>query len=220
RLRPGARRRVGPVRLPRSAARFRAGDRAGTAAARGGGEARLRPRRHGGPDLPSVRRRRLRARGGRRAARPGGVERVGARPHQATLLSARRAGGRRRPAARGRGERGEPHHPGLPGRAPGVPETMTGPMTPGTLRAPGAVLLLSCYELGRQPLGLAWPRAFLRDAGYDAETLDLAVEPYDAAKVARARFVGIAAPMHTALRLGVRAAERVRRANPDCFICF
>jgi radical SAM superfamily enzyme YgiQ (UPF0313 family) len=97
---------------------------------------------------------------------------------------------------------------------------MTGPMTPGTLRAPGAVLLLSCYELGRQPLGLAWPRAFLRDAGYDAETLDLAVEPYDAAKVARARFVGIAAPMHTALRLGVRAAERVRRANPDCFICF
>jgi radical SAM superfamily enzyme YgiQ (UPF0313 family) len=97
---------------------------------------------------------------------------------------------------------------------------MTGPTTAGTLRAPGAILLLSCYELGRQPLGLAWPRAFLRDAGYDAETLDLAVEPVDAAKVARARFVGIAAPMHTALRLGVRAAEGVRRANPDCFICF
>jgi radical SAM superfamily enzyme YgiQ (UPF0313 family) len=97
---------------------------------------------------------------------------------------------------------------------------MTEPTTAGTLRAPGAILLLSCYELGHQPLGLAWPRAFLRDAGYDAETLDLGVEPYDAAKVARARFVGIAAPMHTALRLGVRAAERVRRVNPDCFICF
>src|SRR2546430_15802418 len=26
--------------------------------------------------------------------------------------------------------------------------------------------------------------------------------------------------MHTALRLGVRAAERIRNLNPGCFICF
>jgi len=34
-----------------------------------------------------------------------------------------------------------------------------------SLRQPGAILLLSCYELGHQPLGLAWPRAFLERAG-------------------------------------------------------
>ena len=40
------------------------------------------------------------------------------------------------------------------------------------------------------------------------------VEPFDAAKVARARLVAISVPMHTALRLGVGIAERVRAINP------
>ncbi len=88
------------------------------------------------------------------------------------------------------------------------------------LRERGAVLLVSCYELGHQPLGLAWPRAFLERAGFAPETVDLAVEPLDEAAVRRARFAGVAVPMHTALRLGVRAAERIRRINPACFVCF
>jgi radical SAM superfamily enzyme YgiQ (UPF0313 family) len=50
--------------------------------------------------------------------------------------------------------------------------------------------------------------------------LDLAVDAFDEATVRRARFIGIAVPMHTALRLGVRAAQRIRRLNPDCFVCF
>jgi len=88
------------------------------------------------------------------------------------------------------------------------------------LREQGAVLLISCYELGHQPLGIAWPRAFLERAGFAPAALDLAVEPFDDAMVRRARFIGIAVPMHTALRIGVRVAERVRSMNPDCFICF
>jgi len=90
----------------------------------------------------------------------------------------------------------------------------------GDLRQPGAILLVSCYELGHQPLGLAWPRAFLEQAGYAPETLDLAVEPFDADKARRARLVAISVPMHTALRLGVRAAEQVRRLNGSCRIVF
>jgi radical SAM superfamily enzyme YgiQ (UPF0313 family) len=86
------------------------------------------------------------------------------------------------------------------------------------LREPGAILLLSCYELGHQPLGLAWPRAFLERAGFAPSTIDLAVEPLDDAKVRRARLVAIAVPMHTALRLGVRAAERIRQINATCRI--
>src|SRR5712691_4004939 len=92
---------------------------------------------------------------------------------------------------------------------------------PGTsLHEPGAILLVSCYELGHQPLGVAWPRAFLERAGYAPDTLDLAVEPLDEDKVRRARLIAIAVPMHTALRVGVRAAERMRELNPGCIIVF
>ena len=89
-----------------------------------------------------------------------------------------------------------------------------------TLRGPGAILLVSCYELGHQPLGLASPLGFLERAGFTPEVLDIAVERFDRDKAARARFVGISVPMHTALRLGVRVAEEVRRTNPGCHICF
>ena len=89
-----------------------------------------------------------------------------------------------------------------------------------SLRAPGRVLLISCYELGHQPLGIAWPNAFLERAGYQPDSCDLAVEPLDEAKVRRAGVVAIAVPMHTALRLGVRAAERIRLLNHDAYILF
>jgi radical SAM superfamily enzyme YgiQ (UPF0313 family) len=89
-----------------------------------------------------------------------------------------------------------------------------------TLRRPGAILLVSCYELGHQPLGLASPLGFLEGVGYIPDALDIAVERFDPEKAARARFVGISVPMHTALRLGVRVAEEVRRINPRCHICF
>ncbi|MBI4240774.1 MAG: radical SAM protein [Candidatus Rokubacteria bacterium] len=87
-------------------------------------------------------------------------------------------------------------------------------------REPGAVLLVSCYELGHQPLGVASPLGFLERAGYAPGALDIAVERFDPDKIRRARFVGISVPMHTALRLGVRAAERIREVNPTCHICF
>ena len=85
---------------------------------------------------------------------------------------------------------------------------------------PGEILLIACYELGHQPLSVAWPAAFLERAGYRPAVMDLSVEPFDADKVRRARLVAVAVPMHTALRLGVAAAARVRAANPAAHICF
>ena len=82
------------------------------------------------------------------------------------------------------------------------------------------VLLISCYELGRQPLGLASPLAFLKRAGYSAESLDLGVESLDESAIARADFIAVSVPMHTALRLGLRVAERVRELNPTAHLCF
>lgn len=84
----------------------------------------------------------------------------------------------------------------------------------------GSVLLISCYELGHQPLGVALPLGFLERAGYQPDAMDIAVEGFDDEKVSRAAFVGISVPMHTALRLGVRVADRIREIHPDCHICF
>lgn len=90
----------------------------------------------------------------------------------------------------------------------------------GDLRAPGAILLLSCYELGHQPLNLASPLAYLREAGYAPAAVDTAVDDLDDATLATARVVAISVPMHTALRLGTQLAERARRLNPAAPICF
>jgi radical SAM superfamily enzyme YgiQ (UPF0313 family) len=88
------------------------------------------------------------------------------------------------------------------------------------LRSPGSILLVSCYELGHQPLGAALPLAFLERAGFAPDALDIAVQDFDEAKVAQARLVAISVPMHTALRLGVRVAERVLQLNPAAAVCF
>jgi radical SAM superfamily enzyme YgiQ (UPF0313 family) len=84
----------------------------------------------------------------------------------------------------------------------------------------GAILLVACYELGHQPLAVAWPAAFLERAGYAPAVMDVSVEPFDAERVTRARLVAISVPMHTALRLGVTVARRVRALNPACHIAF
>jgi radical SAM superfamily enzyme YgiQ (UPF0313 family) len=88
------------------------------------------------------------------------------------------------------------------------------------MKAPGAVLLIACYELGHQPLAVAWPAAFLERHGYAPAMVDISVEPLDLDQVRRARLVAISVPMHTALRLGVTVARRVREINPSCHICF
>ncbi|HEU4388984.1 MAG TPA: CUAEP/CCAEP-tail radical SAM protein [Blastocatellia bacterium] len=88
------------------------------------------------------------------------------------------------------------------------------------MKQASGVLLVSCYELGHQPAGLTRPLGFLSDAGFHATSIDLAVEAFDELKAADARFVGVSVPMHTALRLGVEIAGRVRQINPDCHICF
>ncbi len=76
------------------------------------------------------------------------------------------------------------------------------------------VLLISTYELGRQPFGLASPAAWLRRAGAEVRCVDLSRERLDASAVVQADLVGIHLPMHTATRLAGPVIERVRRENP------
>jgi radical SAM superfamily enzyme YgiQ (UPF0313 family) len=87
------------------------------------------------------------------------------------------------------------------------------------MRAPGDILLLSCYELGHQPLNLASPLAVLAQAGYAPVAVDTSVEPLTDAAISQAKLVCISVPMHTALRLAMRVVEQVKRVNPAAQLC-
>ena len=83
------------------------------------------------------------------------------------------------------------------------------------------ILLISTYELGRQPFGLASPAAWLRTAGATVRCLDLSLEDLDEAAVQRADLVGFYVPMHMGTRMAVPVIEQVRQLNPQAHLaCF
>ena len=88
------------------------------------------------------------------------------------------------------------------------------------IRDPGAVLLVSCYELGHQPLATAQAAAFLRRDGFQPVQLDLAQNGLTAELARRAEVIALSVPMHTALRVGVEAARHARALNPALEIGF
>ena len=76
------------------------------------------------------------------------------------------------------------------------------------------VLLVSTYDLGRQPFGLASPAAWLRNAGVDVDCADTSRERLTDERIAAAELVAFYLPMHTATRLAAPLIDRVRRVNP------
>jgi len=82
------------------------------------------------------------------------------------------------------------------------------------------VVLISTYELGHQPFGLASPAAWLKQAGATVTCLDLAVQRLDKQAVASADLVAFYVPMHTATRIAVSIVGRVKAINPRAHVCF
>lgn len=82
------------------------------------------------------------------------------------------------------------------------------------------VLLISTYELGRQPFGLASPAAWLRATGAQVDRLDLSREAFREDLARAADLVAFYVPMHTATRLAVQLIEPARELNPCAHICF
>jgi hypothetical protein len=80
-------------------------------------------------------------------------------------------------------------------------------------------VLISTYELGRQPFGLASPAAWLRQAGWDVDCVDLSKERLRGEIVQSAALVGFHLPMHTATRLAAPVIAKVRQLNPSLRIC-
>jgi len=82
------------------------------------------------------------------------------------------------------------------------------------------VVLISTYELGRQPFGLASPAAWLRQRGARVTCLDLSRQAFQEAPIRDADLVAFYVPMHTATRLAVELIEPVRQLNPRAHLCF
>jgi radical SAM superfamily enzyme YgiQ (UPF0313 family) len=80
-------------------------------------------------------------------------------------------------------------------------------------------VLISTYDLGRQPFAMASAAAWLREAGVRVACLDLAVEPFDEGAVRGAGLVALSLPMHTATRLAPGLIERIRGLNPRAHVC-
>ncbi|MDE3165339.1 MAG: radical SAM protein [Acidobacteriota bacterium] len=81
------------------------------------------------------------------------------------------------------------------------------------------VLLVSTYELGRQPFGLASPAAWLRADGHEVTMADVSCSPMPRDAAESADLIGFYLPMHTATRLALRLMERVRHVNPRAHLC-
>jgi radical SAM superfamily enzyme YgiQ (UPF0313 family) len=76
-------------------------------------------------------------------------------------------------------------------------------------------LLISTYDLGRQPFGLASPAAWLRAEGVEVTCADLSRTSLPKDAVRAAELVAFFLPMHTATRMALPAIDRVRALNPS-----
>ncbi|MCA9901621.1 MAG: radical SAM protein [Anaerolineales bacterium] len=81
------------------------------------------------------------------------------------------------------------------------------------------ITLISTYDLGHQPFGLASPAAWLEAAGAEVTCVDLSLRPFQSQTVQSANLIAFYLTMHTATRLAVPLIQRVQRINREAHIC-
>jgi len=81
------------------------------------------------------------------------------------------------------------------------------------------IVLISTYELGRQPFGLVSPAAWLRGRGHAVACFDLTRQELAAVAVRSAELIAIYLPMHTATRLACKLIPALREQNPGAHVC-
>jgi len=80
-------------------------------------------------------------------------------------------------------------------------------------------LLVSTYELGRQPFALASAAAWLRAGGLTVTCVDAAKEKLTGTALCAADLIAFHLPMHTATRLAAPLIATARRLNRSARIC-
>jgi radical SAM superfamily enzyme YgiQ (UPF0313 family) len=92
-------------------------------------------------------------------------------------------------------------------------------MRPAAILVGVNIVLISTYELGRQPFGLASPAAWLRKRGHQVVSLDLSRQTLDQSAIRDAALIAIYLPMHTATRLAAQLIPPLREWNPRAHLC-
>ena len=87
------------------------------------------------------------------------------------------------------------------------------------INVPLRALLVSTYDLGHQPFGLASPAAWLQQAGLEVRCADLTRQPLDEEAVRGAALIAFHLPMHTATRLAEPVIRKARSVNASARIC-
>ena len=82
-----------------------------------------------------------------------------------------------------------------------------------------SALLVSTYEMGRQPFGLASAAAWLGADGWTVACVDAAKEKLRPERLIGPQLIGFHLPMHTATRLAGPVIAAARRVNPSARIC-
>ncbi len=82
------------------------------------------------------------------------------------------------------------------------------------------ILLVSTYELGHQPIHLASPAAALSDDGHEVLCIDLSIEEADFTILDDVDVIAFSVPMHTAMRLAITTASRIKEVRPNIPIAF
>jgi hypothetical protein len=81
------------------------------------------------------------------------------------------------------------------------------------------IVLVSTYELGRQPFGVVSPAAWLRKRKHEVACFDLTRQALDEGAVRAAGLIAIYLPMHTATRLAAKLIPSLRERNPGAHVC-
>ena len=81
------------------------------------------------------------------------------------------------------------------------------------------IVLISTYELGRQPFGVVSPAAWLRKRGHSVVCFDLTRQALDQGAIRAAGLIAIYLPMHTATRLAAQLIPSLREQNPGAHLC-
>ncbi|MDP2708404.1 MAG: hypothetical protein Q8O70_13010, partial [Burkholderiales bacterium] len=81
------------------------------------------------------------------------------------------------------------------------------------------VVLINPYELGRQPFALAEPTAWLKQSGFDVQSIDLSLQKLAPELLAGAKLAALYVGMHTATRIAVEAIPRIREMAPHAHLC-
>ena len=81
------------------------------------------------------------------------------------------------------------------------------------------VVLLSTYDLGHQPFGIASPAAWLNAAGHKVTSIDLTLSSLPSLVIREADLIAFWLPMHTATRLAVKVITQAKLLNPKAHFC-